>query len=696
VAGALLLTAGQSTFAAAPDGAPPAARQTVAPQLGLLPLAITFRDVAAGGGAGITYRRAPSPRLEVFNQIKQKPIYKLPEDFIASPLKPRGAPGVALFDFDNDRDLDIYVTNGPGRANSLYSNQLGETGALRFVDVAVAAGVAATDQDSQGVCAGDIDNDGDKDLYVLGNDEPNRLFENRGDGTFADITAASGAGGGTRTPTACSMGDVNGDGRLDIAVANSYDNWDNMLVYGGNPFPLTEPNELFLNQGDNHFVAAGASSGFASLEGLPEGAAMLTWAIAVADVDLDGDADILTADDQTVFGPTANGGLDVGFVRLYRNDGTGQFDEVTFDVGLDRFGAWMGLAFGDINCDGHVDFFSTNMGNYTAEFVGAPFAGADWSSRWFLGQADGTFSDPGVGALAATPFGWGTSIFDFDNDADQDIIFHGGNDFSLFVDSSNGGGLLENQGCSASFTRNQLALASGANHDRRDGQGVAVGDLDDNGFDDIVSVSSFDVPLETLLIPYPIPPQGSPFDVDANLVPVFFPTATPGEFTYSGFDFVEGTLAVEVNSASNGNRWLQVTTLGTRKLTPQGRVNRDGIGAVVKVTPAEGKSVLRPVVGGGSYGSQDSLTGTFGLGSASSATVEVLWPGRVRNRLYGVGHEERLVFPEIPCSFDGPRDRHAYSQCVGRALGDLREAGILSRAQAERFFRSALRAFDEG
>jgi hypothetical protein len=154
---------------------------------------VTFHDIAAGGGAGISYRRVRSATQAIFDLLKTKDPYTF-DDLFSSPVKARGAPGVAMFDFDGDGDLDIYVTNGPGRANSLYSNQLRETGQLSFMDVAAGAGVAATDQDSTGVCYGDIDNDGDHDLLVLGRSEPNRLFKNLGDGTFADITAGSGLG----------------------------------------------------------------------------------------------------------------------------------------------------------------------------------------------------------------------------------------------------------------------------------------------------------------------------------------------------------------------------------------------------------------------------------------------------------------------------------------------------------------------
>ncbi len=117
---------------------------------------ITFHDIAANDGAGIAYRHVLS--------------------VIGNSMKHHGAPGVAILDYDNDGDQDLYATNGQGASNSLYRNQLVETGQLTFVDVADQAGVAAADQDSTGVCYGDLDNDGDPDLLVLGHRSANLRF----------------------------------------------------------------------------------------------------------------------------------------------------------------------------------------------------------------------------------------------------------------------------------------------------------------------------------------------------------------------------------------------------------------------------------------------------------------------------------------------------------------------------------------
>ncbi len=656
---------------------------------------VTFQDIAAGDGAGITYRRRPSPSKAIFDRIKQEPTYSFP-DLSRTPFKSRGAPGVAIFDFDRDGDLDLYVTNGPGAANSLYANQLRETGALAFVDLAAAAGVAAADQDSTGVCYGDLDNDGDHDLLVLGNLEPARLFENRGDGTFADLSAASGIEVVRRSAMSCTLGDVDGDGLLDIAVANAFDLSEQSPIFV-EFFAGNQPNQLLRNLGSNRFEDVSLASGILDLDlppQAPQGAATITWAIALVDLDLDGDLDLLHADDQAALPHGGEGGLDRGYVQIFENDGSGRFTNVNGARAMRRPGAWMGLAFGDFDRDGRLDLFATNTGNYAIDgFRGAPGT-VDRDSRWFLQQGDGTFFDPLDQGVLNTPFGWGTSAADYDNDGDTDILFHGGADFGPLVVTAPGV-ILDNDG-RAGFRRDAAALAGSTDHVRRTVHGMAVGDLDEDGFIDIVSVSNFDFPAPIPLTP--AVPLGGEFDVDAFHLETFI-RIDPENFIFrfSGIDLPDdGTLAVEVNRGGNGNRWLKVEARGTVGLTSGGRVNRDGIGAVLRVTPHGGEPVLQPVLGGSSYASQDSLIATLGLGRAAKATVEVLWPGGVRNRLHDVPAGSRVLFPEIPCSFD---DRSLgfpeYHQCVTTALDQLVAAGVLDHGARGRFLASAIRAFHE-
>jgi hypothetical protein len=654
---------------------------------------VTFRDIAAGDGAGITYRRGRSVTDEAFDALKHQPTYTI-NDIFATPIKPRGAPGVALLDFDGDGDLDIFVTNGPGRCKSLYSNQLKETGKTTFVDVAMEAGVCAADMDATGVCFGDIDNDGFPDLLVLGRNEPNRLFRNQGNGTFVDITAQSGVGGGNLAHTSCAMGDINGDGLLDIVIANTFD-WSNGRPIFVDPFAGTQHSRVYRNLGGNRFVDVSTESGIQNLALLPPnaaGAATISWSIALVDIDLDGTLDLVHADDQGAILIAKYGGIDRGYIHIFRNDGTGKFTDVTLAVGMNRQGQWMGLAFGDLNCDGQMDLFGSNFGDWALTNFPIPHEVGDFSSRWFLGRPDGTFSDIGVGALKATPFGWGVSMVDYDNDGDTDIISYGGLDVGPYVEVGNPGTIYQNQDCTALFKYDAAALAGSTNHRRRVVQGLATGDLNGDGFVDIVTVSNADYPEPIPLARYTAE-YGSPFDQLAAFIATFRPVAQ-GEFEWTGIKATDGTLSIEINSGGNGNGWAAVKLRGSVDTIEGGRAPRDGIGAVVFFTPQGGKTVIRPVMGGGSYASQDSLEGTFGLGAAAEGMVEVLWPGGVRNRLYNVRSTEQITFPEIPCSYTAAwPSAEAFRACVDRALGGLIRSGVLDQVSASRWLESALRAY---
>lgn len=688
---------------------------------------IRFQELAVRGSTLYDYRRAPSPEHAIRAANKQRSGLTFAA-FAGEPVHDRGIAGVVMFDYDGDGDLDLYVTNGPGRPNSLYQNQLGRHRKVSFTDVAQRAGVALTSVDANGACAGDIDNDGDVDLYVLGKRESNHLFRNRGNGTFEDITTASGTGAGAVSHVSCTMADFDGNGKVDIAIANSFDMRQALAIFAV-PYALNERNQLLYNQDGTRFTDVSDSSGFTNLdiEKLPPNSppgtpGEMSWAIAAVDYDQDGDADIVVDNDQAAFPMKKNGGLDRGLVRIHRNDGRGHFTDVTRSVGTAEPGGWMGLSFGDFNFDGTIDVFNSNAGDYM--FIPLPEMGyhkGDLSSRWLLQNKDHTFTDPRrsslkeplkdgadptLGGLEATPWGWGTSAFDYDNDGDTDIYYHGSLDGMFWVTSDNPGSLLRNKGPHAlkqgffpSFDLDLKAQNTAAQR-RRTVTGVAVGDLNKDGFEDVVSVAQSR--KMGPLTPYSDDANfdfDSPFDRGAAYLKTYQRTgggpAVPDiTLRPTPQTTVDGDLSVQINGG-NANRSATIRVLGSIGRTPAARVNRDGIGAVVTFTPRGYRSAIRPVIAGSSFASQDALEGTFGMGRTRSGTAEILWPGGVRNKLYDVRPGERITFPEIPCSYNGSLSFKRYTGCVARALGDLVRAGDLNHAQARRFFASAMRAYVE-
>jgi len=650
---------------------------------------VTFHEI--GGTSGLDYTHAFPARAATLASYFADGIVDVPTEYVPAPYKPYGVPGAAIFDFDGDGDLDLYVTNGPGEANSLFSNQLKETGHVGFVDIASQAGVALTEEDSQGACFGDIDNDGDEDLMVLGFNGTNHLFENRGNGFFADITSVSHTSGAGFNSISCAMGDIDNDGLLDILIGNAFD-FTTMLAITREPTVHNQPNQLLHNLGGNDFADVSTSSGINTKVLTPEIPNDLTWGVSMVDYDRDGDVDIFLGDDFR-----ANG-QDKTFLRLYKNNGSGHFTDATAAVKLDQVGSWRGLAFGDLNCDGRMDVFATNMGDYIF-FPGSVPAGAI-SSAWFLQNADGTFTNPGPGSLVTVPTGWGDSITDYDNDGDLDIIFHGGQDNMLFWDESNPGIVLTNTGnCSATFTWDQQALGGPTAHSLRNVEGVATGDLNNDGFDDIVSVSSFNVGSTDELAPLFGNPLNSVFDVAAFGVYVTMPTSNPNQFAFKDHFPTAGNLSVQVNSANNHNNWVKVSVVGTAGITTDGQVNRDGIGAVLSFTRAPGgahNTVTRPVLGGSSEASQNSLETIFGLDGSRRGQLDVLWPGGTKNRVYGLRLGERVSIPEIPCSYDADwANTGEYVTCVLASLDEIRDAGLVDNQMHVRLFLSALRAYQE-
>jgi len=391
------------------------------------------------------------------------------------------ASGLALFDYDNDGDVDIYFLNGaplkgakfdvPPK-NALYRND----GNWRFTDVTEQARLGDTGY-GLGVAAGDYDNDGDLDVYV-NNHGPNVLFRNDGNGTFTDITRKAGVANGSHTGAGACFLDMDKDGDLDLYVSSYFDfSYEKHKTGVADGFPVytnpaslpAAPDVLYRNNGDGTFTDISKNSGVAE---------HTSWGMGTVcgDYDNDGDTDIFVANDGA-------GNF------LLENDGTGKFEDVglisgvAYDIHGDGQGS-MGVDCGDYDNDGLLDFYVTSYQGQLATL--------------YKNLGDGAFDDvtrvTGAGEGTVSNVTWGTGFADFDNDGDRDIFVACGHlldNVELFDDRSTyfeTNVLLMNTG-DGKFVNTSEQSGAGMKV-KLSSRGAAFDDLDDDGDLDVVVLNS--------------------------------------------------------------------------------------------------------------------------------------------------------------------------------------------------------------
>jgi hypothetical protein len=486
--------------------------------------------------------------------------------------------GAALFDFDNDGDLDVFLVQGrrlaPGAAagtaslgGRLFRNDLiaGKDGKKvpRFVDVTAASGIAARGY-GMGVAAGDYDNDGWVDLYVL-NFDGNQLWHNNGNGTFSERTAAAGAGE-TRWSVSASFADLDRDGWLDLYVANYVDFKvaGNVRCFGPstrpdycNPsaFPPV-PGRLLRNRGGT-FVDVSLPSGIAGKAGRGMG-------VVAGDFDGDGWPDLFVAND----------GMP-NFLWRNRHDFT--FEEAALPAGaaLDSAGrtqANMGIAAGDFDGDGDDDLLVTHI-------VGE-------ASTLFVNDGHGNFedrtADSGLAAATLPTTGFGAGFLDYDNDGRLDLLIANGAVSLIEEQAARGSAypyaqapqLLRNLGGGRFMDVSREA--GEAFRQPGVGRGVAFGDVDNDGGMDALIVDG------------------------------------------------AGPVRLLMNQVGGKKPWLGLRLLG-RPAGAKGR--RDMLGARVAVLRRGAPTLWRRAATDGSYASASDPRVLMGLDEGSDVTeVRVAWP----------------------------------------------------------------------
>jgi hypothetical protein len=497
-------------------------------------------------------------------------------------------PGVALFDYDNDGGLDIFLVNGaplddptakgtiPQKTGSQYWNRLyHQKPDGNFEDVTERAGLQGKGY-GMGVAVGDYDNDGYQDLYVTAYGG-NRLYHNNGDGTFADATEKTGTGGGGWSTSAAWV-DLDGDGLLDLVVLR-YLQWDFDDFWCGEHkegyrsychpdyFKPIAP-LVYHNDGGSRFSEVSQKIGL-SKPGKGLG-------VAIADYDRDGRTDIFIANDSTL-------------EFLYHNKGNGTFEEVglmsnTAVDGDGRAFAGMGVDFADYNNDGLPDLIVTDLANQMYAL--------------FQNNGDGTFNyasnTSGVGAITRPHSGWGVRFLDFDNDGWRDLLIAQGHDLDtiqltspnlryrepMVLARNTGHGFVDVSAESGQVFKQAWAA-----------RGMAIGDIDNDGRLDAVVTTN------------------------------------------------DGPAYILHNQTATQNHWLTLLLVGHKS-------NRDGIGAEIKVTAAKGSQFAMATTSASYLSSSDKRV-HFGLGAENTAqSVEIRWPSGIVQMLKDVRADQILQVDE--------------------------------------------------
>ncbi|MDE0089062.1 MAG: CRTAC1 family protein [Candidatus Poribacteria bacterium] len=515
--------------------------------------------------------------------------------------------GAGFADIDNDGDLDLYIVNIPGpfsetpskpsshlkktattSANVLYRNN----GDGTFTDITDTAKVGDTGY-GMGCVFADFNGDGNVDLYVTNYGE-NVLYQNNGNGTFTDVTKIAGVGCPLWS-TGTAFADYDGDNDLDLYVCNyvkydlkKFEQQKEESLQSGKFVPNAlnptafEPqdNVFYRNNGDGTFTDITDEAGVAA----PGGRSMQA---IFSDFDNDNDMDLYVANDTSEN-------------DIFRNEGNGTFTDVSADSWAADFRGSMGLAAGDYDADGDIDLFISHW--IDQEYVLYSNLLQESEAIENSNPKRIRFVDEAYSAMLAEvtlkEIGWGTSLFDYDNDGDLDIFVANGSTFQkldqpeVLIPQHNQ--LFRNEG---DGTFSDVSKSMGiTNLPARVSRGTAFGDYDNDGDVDIFIANNYDRP--TLL-------RNNSVDL------------------------------------SNSNNWLHVKLVGENP-------NRNAVGAKIQLKTAN-STQIREIYAGESYMSANSFIAEFGLGKTTQVqTLQITWTNGKIQTLQNVSVNQMIQVTQKP------------------------------------------------